>query len=130
MPVPVDGLGDRGVGAGEEGFWSRIRTLYTGKNRKRRLTVLLREVTRPLTEWDVVWANRVIKVTSTTAMPKIHLGFSIERPRSLTDKSDRDRGEKDMAMKRTDGADGHALSSTHESKSQKERETQGTNEIL
>ena len=54
-------------------------------------TVLLIEETRPLTEWDVVCVNSVIRVTRTTAKPKIHLGFRIERPKSLTDKSDLDR---------------------------------------
>ena len=54
------------------------------------LTVVLIELTRPVTEWDAVCVKRVIRVTSTTAKPKIHLGFRIERPISLYDMSDLD----------------------------------------
>jgi len=54
------------------------------------LTVVLIELTRPLTEWDAVCVSSVIRVTSTTTKPKIHLGFRIERPISLYDMSDLD----------------------------------------
>jgi hypothetical protein len=56
----------------------------------RRLTVVLIELTSPPTEWEAACVKRVIRVTSTTAKPKIHLGFRTERPISLYDMSDRD----------------------------------------
>lgn len=75
-------------------------------------TVLLIEETRPLTEWDVVCVNSVIRVTRTTAKPKIHLGFRIERPKSLTDKSDLDRAGIAMVTTRREKK-GRALLQAH-----------------
>ena len=51
---------------------------------------MLIDVTRPLTELDAVCVNSVIRVTSATTKPKIHLGFRIERPISVYDMSDLD----------------------------------------
>lgn len=62
----------------------------------RALTEALIEPTRPLTEWDAVCVNSVIKVTRTTAKPKIHLGLKIERPISLYDMSGLDSDERTM----------------------------------
>lgn len=71
---------------------------------------MLIELTRPLTECDAVCVNSVIKVTSTTAKPKIHLGLKIERPISLYDMSDLDSDGRAMMIARRKKKDAHSHS--------------------
>jgi uncharacterized protein YfaQ (DUF2300 family) len=51
---------------------------------------VLIELTGLPTELEAACVNKVIRVTSTTAKPKIHLGLRIERPMSVYDMSDLD----------------------------------------
>jgi hypothetical protein len=55
-----------------------------------------------------VCVNSVIKVTRTTAKPKIHLGLKMERPISLNDMSDLDSEERAMVTVKQKKKDAHS----------------------
>lgn len=83
------------------------------------------EVARLFTECGAVWVNRVIRVTRTTAKPKIHLGLRIERPRSLTEKSDLDCGKNDMATEEKNEQKGLRVQRRMDSKVKKQSMRKG-----